>query len=511
MGNLILKMGAQHEEYLRDESKWCGAAEEIAFAKTEAEVAEVLKHCRERKIPVTVQGSRTGIAGGAVPSSGMILNLSKMNRITGLRREGTTFYVEVEPGVLLSDLTDRLQRRHFQTDGWSEESLAALRELRNHPELHFALAPTETSATIGGMASTNAKGILKYTSGRMADYVQRLTLMRIDGQIWDVERGAYVADTEGCKLPDGSMLPCMAQARTSTPLTLIPGQDLIDLVIGSEGMLGVITSLELRLDERPESVWGLMFFFAQERDAFAFLDGLEKQDIVVAVEYFDRTALDIVMAMKRQMTRLRGIPELPEGSAAGVYMEIWAEDEDTAEMALGDVLEHFVSCGGDEEATWAASGEGEMEKFRLFRHAVPEGVNQQVDRLRRNHPELHKLGVDFRRAGKTPAEVITAYREDAEREGVKAVIFGHAADLHFHVNLLPETDEQRYKAKGLLEKWAEETTREGGCLTAEHGIGKVKAKLISGCLTDETLHNMRQIKNAFDREHLLNQGNMGIY
>ncbi len=513
MSKLILEMREQYEAYLHDESKYSGKAEWISFPETEMEVAEVLEYCRERNLPVTVQGSRTGITGGAVPESGMILNMSKMNRITRLRKKDDTFLVEVQPGVLLSDLKEQVQSGHFQSAAWSDESLEVLQELRKNGNLQFIPAPTETTATIGGMASTNAKGISLHKAGRMAGYVESLNLVLMDGQIWNIERGQYVADETGCCLPDGFLLPCAGKTWETAPMTLSPGQDLIDLIVGSEGVLGVITSLELRLDRKPAVCWGLMFFWEKEEDVFCFLDGVERlkcMELVLSVEYFDRASLSMVETMKKQMTSLKCIPDISPESAAGVYIELETDDDESAEMALGELLEFFVECGGVEELTWAAVGEAEMEKFRHFRHAVPEGVNQQLDILRRQNPNLYKMGVDFRRKGKTPGELITLYQEGAAKAGVKAVIFGHAMDLHFHVNILPEDEEQLQKAKELLERWADETVSEGGILAAEHGIGKVKAKLVCSRFSPEIRENMKLIKEHFDKDYLLNRGNMGI-
>lgn len=110
---LIKKFEKNYEDYLRDESRKIGNADSISFPKSEKEVIEILKYLAPSKTLITTQGARTGITAGAVPQGGHILNLSKMNKITGLRYDNTsdTFFLKVQPGVLLCDLREALKIR----------------------------------------------------------------------------------------------------------------------------------------------------------------------------------------------------------------------------------------------------------------------------------------------------------------------------------------------------------------------------------------------------------------
>ena len=116
-----------YPDYLRDESRRTGHADWIAFPSSEEEARDVLAFAESRSVPVTVQGGRTGITAGAVPEGGVILNLSRMTRILGLRRDPATgnFVVRVQPGLVLDDLRKALHERRFDTEGWSEGSIAA--------------------------------------------------------------------------------------------------------------------------------------------------------------------------------------------------------------------------------------------------------------------------------------------------------------------------------------------------------------------------------------------------
>ena len=167
MSGLIHNMEERYVGYLQDESRMQGSAEKIAFPRDVEEIRQVLDLCRDNRMPVTLQGARTGIAGAAVPAGGLVLNLSKLNRITGVRQEGELFFLEAEPGVLLSDLKETLASGRFDTDGWTDASKEALANMQKKGSLRFAPDPTETTATVGGMFASNAKGLSGYRFGRM--------------------------------------------------------------------------------------------------------------------------------------------------------------------------------------------------------------------------------------------------------------------------------------------------------------------------------------------------------
>ena len=150
---LIRKMTPEYADYLFDESRTMGHADYIAFPANEAELAEVVRWCAERRIPLTAQGALTGLAGGASPAGGLILNLQRMNRILGLHRaENGTYYLRVQPGLRLAQLRRALLLKAFDVSAWDESSLEALRDIRPG-QLFFPPDPTEPTASLGGMAA----------------------------------------------------------------------------------------------------------------------------------------------------------------------------------------------------------------------------------------------------------------------------------------------------------------------------------------------------------------------
>ena len=126
--SILGEVARDYPDYLRDESRRVGAAEGVVFPRTEGDVRQVLALMTKRGTPVTVQGARTGIAAGAVPNGGLILNLSRMTEIAGLSPDPrpNAFLLRVQPGVVLSDLRKRLLQREFEDAAWSPESRDAL-------------------------------------------------------------------------------------------------------------------------------------------------------------------------------------------------------------------------------------------------------------------------------------------------------------------------------------------------------------------------------------------------
>ncbi|MBR6501399.1 MAG: FAD-binding oxidoreductase, partial [Firmicutes bacterium] len=172
---LIKHMNEDFEMYLRDESRTVGQAEGIAFPASEEEIKDVMKECYANGQKVTVQGGRTGIAAAAVPYGGCILNVSKMTRVLGMRKDEDGYYLTVQPGVVLSELRKMIASKNFSMKDWSEESKAVWAEFKKDGAWFFSPDPTETSATIGGMVNCNASGARSFLYGPTRNHVTAVT------------------------------------------------------------------------------------------------------------------------------------------------------------------------------------------------------------------------------------------------------------------------------------------------------------------------------------------------
>ena len=145
-------------------------------------------------VPVTVQGARSGLAAGAVPHGGCVLNTSRMNRVLGMRRGSDgRFFVRVQPGLSLMELRDMLQKASFDTAGWNDESLAVLAQFKAAPAQFFAPDPTEASAALGGIVACNASGSRSYAYGAARPHVEAMRVALADGDALALRRGEVFA------------------------------------------------------------------------------------------------------------------------------------------------------------------------------------------------------------------------------------------------------------------------------------------------------------------------------
>lgn len=488
----LIPVSELHQEYLHDESRLAGQADFIAFPENVQQAAQVLAYADANQLPITVQGSRTGICGGAVPNGGIILNLSKMNHIGPVMGNAENgFTIQVEAGALCQDIAAQLNRSN----------------------LFFPPDPTETTATIGGMFSHNAKGICSYRYGTTADYVQGVTLLQHDGTPLTIARGQCVFDQNGCTLPDGRTLSLtdLPQA-SSLPCLPACGMDLLDLLAGSEGMLGVVVLLTLRVLPAPEEPWGIVFFYPDAMPALELAESIRQKAMpeVCCAEFFDSTALSLIEQCKQTSNNLKIIPDFPAGSHAALYIELSSDDPDALEGALVDLLTSFEEQGNSQEQSWAVSGRNELEKFHLMRHTVPEAVNMQIDRLRQQYPHAHKFGLDFSCPALSAPQLYQLYQNTLEQFGLNGVVFGHAASRHLHFNLLPANQTELDACPQLIAQLSREIMSHDGVLCTENGVGKLKADTVRPYLCDSAKNTITAIRSFFDPNHILNPNNMPL-
>lgn len=514
----IVPLTHEHDDYLHDESRSRGEAESISFPTTEDEVRSILRSLYAAATPVTVQGARTGLAAGAVPHGGHVLNLSRMNRVLGMRRDDAgAFFVRVQPGVILSELRKNLHARSFATEDWDDGSLQALHALADASEQIFPTDPTEASACLGGMAACNASGARSYTHGAMRQHVSALRLVLASGDVLALRRGDERAHgrhlsltTEGgqtleIELPTYVMPAC----KNASGYFVEDGMDAIDLVIGSDGTLGVISELELALVPAPAVTWDVSCFFTAEHDALDATEAMRSElGCAAAIEYFDGAALDILRRQRAESTAFSSLAEPPADAACCVYVELQcaSEDEALAELTrLGALVER---AGGSAEHTWVARTELDREALTFFRHAVPESVNMLIDERRRTDPAITKLGSDMAVPNERLHEVMDLYRTTIAKAGLEAAAWGHIGNNHLHVNILPRSAAEYAAGKELFARWAHAVTAMGGAVSAEHGVGKLKRDFLEIMYGRQALAEMARVKLAFDPCGQLGRGNL---
>jgi FAD/FMN-containing dehydrogenase len=444
--------------YLEDSSGFRGRAERLFIPEDERGVAEVLQRATRERIPVTVSGAGTGVTGGRVPQGGWLLSLEKLSRLE--IKPGAAF---AGAGVLLRDL---------------QAAAAAAGQF-------YAPDPTETMACVGGTIGTNASGSRSFKYGATRRHVLALHVVLPSGEILHVRRGQSV------DFPVSSIsLP--RSTKHAAGYTLACGMDWIDLFVGSEGTLGVVTGAELKLSPAPAAVLGGVIFFANDADSLDAVDDWRATPGPRMIEYFDRPSLDLLRAR---------FPEIPANAAAALLIEQELEGEDDPETARW--LDRIESAKALVNSSWFGTSQADRERFRVFRHSLPELVNET---LRRNR--CLKMGSDCAVPVEHNREMLDFYRAllDKTFRG-RYVIFGHIGDAHLHVNILPTMEESAQAAEILLE-FARKAVALGGSVSAEHGLGKRKAHLLPIQFSPEEIDAMRAVKRRLDPSWISGRGTL---
>ena len=446
--------------YLEDASGLKGHAERLIVPADEAGVVAALREAAASEVPVTIAGAGTGVTGGRVPFGGWVLSLEKLTRL-----DVSPGYAIAGAGVLLRDVHAAAQ---------------------NTGQL-YPPDPTETGASIGGNIACNASGSRSFRYGPTARWVERLRVVLASGRVLDVGRG------ETLDFDPGSV-PRPAVTKNTAGYVLYPGMDWLDLFIGSEGTLGVITEATLRLIPAPKAVLAGVVFFPGDDAA---VDAVETWRAAAAprmLEYFDEPSLRMLS------TRY---PEIPAEARAAILFDQELASEDDPEIDAW--LERVESANALVEASWFATTPADRERFRKFRHTLPELVNDTVRRS-----GAMKMNSDFAVPLAANREMLACYRRvlEAEFPG-RYVIFGHIGDAHVHINLFSNPADPA-RATAVLRDLARRAVELGGTVSAEHGVGKRKAHLLELQYTPEQLEAMRAVKRRLDPSGILGCGTMFV-
>lgn len=440
--------------YLTDASGFTGFAEQVFTPADESEAVQILETCSRSRTPVTVVGAGSGLTGARVPQGGAVLSLEKFRKLqidNGSARVG--------PAVTLLEIRNAaLPTRQF-----------------------FAPDPTEITASIGGAIATNASGSRSFRYGSTRRHVLALRVALMDGSVKEFRRGEKV----DFPIP---VVPPPETRKNTAGYWLQAGMDWVDLFCGSEGTLGVILEAEIVLLPIPETLLAGVVFFPSDEQALDAVDLWRHYPELRMLEYVDRNALDL----------LRGrFPEIPSNARAALIIE--ADDDD-----LDPWEERLTSAEALTEASWFATAPAERERFRKFRHSLPELVIETV--VRRG---FLKMGTDFAVPLDRSRDMLAYYRERLERElPGRYVIYGHIGDAHVHVNMLPGSQEEAGVASGLLNEFARHATSLGGTVSAEHGLGKRKAGLLTLQYSPEQIQAMKDVKLRLDPQWLLGRGSI---
>jgi FAD/FMN-containing dehydrogenase len=447
-------------DYLTDASGYRGSAERVFVPESEAEVAGILREATAARTPVTVAGAGTGLTGGRVAQGGWVLSLERLNRI-----EVHPSYAVCGAGVLLRDL---------------HTSAAASKQF-------YPPDPTENGASIGGTIATNASGSRSFRYGATRRWVRALRVVLASGQTLALGRGRRPP----FELP---VIAAPDTTKNTAGYYLRAGIDYLDLFVGSEGTLGVVTEAEVALLPAPGALFTGVVFFAAEEGGLDAVDAWRPVSGLRMLEFLDGASLDLLRAR---------FPEIPGEARAAILIEEEVEEETSSGDAEGAWLDRLEAAGAMLEASWFAASAADRERFRRFRHALPEAVN---DRVRRHG---FKMGSDFAVPLARSRDMLRIYRETLDREFPgQYVIFGHAGDAHLHVNILPRDEAEWQRGWRLMTGFARQAAEFGGTVSAEHGLGKRKRELLAIQFSAGDIEKMKAVKTMLDPDWVLGRGTL---
>lgn len=473
-------------QYLVDQSNFKGDCEKVFFVENEVDISETLVRANLLKIPVTVSGNHTSLTGSSIPQGGWVIATDKLNRIIEINESER--YAFVEPGITLRDLQIKLKEKG----------------------LFFPPDPTEDSCFIGGMIGTNASGAKSFKFGSTRNFIEELEIILPTGELLRLARDKHIigpkfyikvnsTKTIEFTIPDSYKLP---PVKNTAGYHLTENMSVIDLFIGAEGTLGVISKVKIRLEKLPQNILSFVIFFKKIRECFSFLAALEGKKFKKGdnskiepwiLEFFDRRSLNLLKPTYNQ---------LPDDSDCGLWIEQPIDSDDIMPAMLNwQELMEEMNIPLDE--IWFGGDDSDREKFVKIRHALPLKINELM--LKRG---MRKLGTDVAVPNKMFSDFYEQIYLNVEASNIDYVIFGHFGDCHIHLNFLPFNEWESEKSKKLYEYISELAIKAGGTFSAEHGVGKTKKKYTLALLGKENLKFMSEVKALFDPNRILGAGNL---
>jgi len=426
------------EPYSRDAGEDQFFPDMVLEVLSPEEIGAILRLANRHRFPVTPRGLGTGLAGGAVAShGGVVLSLAKMNRILSL--EADNLIAVVEPGVVTKDLKDAACERG----------------------LFYPPDPASVdTCSIGGNAATNAGGTSCVKYGTTRDYILGLEAV----------------------LPTGEIVHAGVRTRKG-----VVGYDLVHLLVGSEGTLGIITRLIIRLLPRPRAVATAVAFFPRLSAVMEAVQAiLTRGYLPSAVEFLDRACLELVGDL---------LP-FPDAKKAGAFLLV--ETDGHPDFIFREIEEMGMIC--------AEKGAGEVllapdsqKRARLWE------IRREVALRIEHHAEV-QVPEDIAVPIGGIAEFVSGLPDFENACGMKVYAFGHAGDGNIHLILTAENrglrDRMDQGIRGILEK----VISMGGTISGEHGIGLAKRRFLPLELSPVSIRIQRGIKNLFDPGGILNPG-----
>ena len=410
----------------------------VVFPETNEEVSKVLKLCNDNKIPVVPFGTGTSLEGNVVGNSnGITISLEKMNKVLSVN--AADFDCRVQANVTRKQLNEYLRE-----DG-----------------VFFPIDPG-ADAALGGMASTSASGTMAVKYGTMRTVISGLTVV----------------------LPNGDIIKTGSRTKKTSA-----GYNLTNLFIGSEGTLGVITEVQLRLSPIPDSIMSAVCQFKDLESAVLTSQEVIQYGIPIArIEMLNKDQMDLVI----NYSKLKNYEPLPT-----LFFEFHGSEESNRESIK--IVEELTKNNGGSDFKWAETLE-DRNKLWQARHDCYYSVKAQGNNFK-------VYSTDVCVPISNLVECINFTEEEIKKLGLKAPMVGHVGDGNFHaiIGYNPSKKGEYVKIRELSDKLINKTLELEGTITGEHGIGlHKKAYLLKE--HGDNIPLMKSIKRSIDQNNIMNPG-----
>ena len=424
-----------------------GRPDVLVDAVDAEEISKIVKICFENSIPVIARGAGTGLVGAGVAiNNGVMINMQTMNKI--LEYDEENMVVTVEPGVLLNDLAEDCLTRGYM----------------------YPPDPGEKFATLGGNVATNAGGMRAVKYGTTRDYVRSMQVVLPTGEI--TRFGAVVS-------------------KSST------GYSLKDLMIGSEGTLGIITELTLKIIPAPKNTISLIVPYENLDECISTVPQLFQHRLnPQALEFMER---EIVISSEKYIGK-ETFPKQIDGTDVGAYLLITFDgnNEDEVEETIEQAAEVLLEAGAID--VLVADNPQKISEAWAARSSFLEAIESQTKLLDECDVVVPVTKI---------AEYISYVNEKGSNYDFEVKSFGHAGDGNLHIYTCSndmERTEFREQVDKFMKEIYEKTYEFGGKISGEHGIGHGKRQYLKEFEGDVNINLMKGIKKAFDPKNILNPG-----
>ena len=465
-----------------------GKADFLVRPKTAKECAIILRLCKMQKIPLTISAGQTNLTGSATPKGGMVLSTSYLKEVpVSINIENQS--VRTSVGIPLEEMRNKILKS-------------------SNNKLYYPVDPTSRhDAYVGGTLSCNASGFIPGEKGATRYWVQEIEFILLNGYSLNIKRGDYISKNGEFILECGNeliTLPIPQYKRpniknASGPFSSMDKDiDFIDLIIGSEGIFGLITECKFNLDKKPKSSLELFLRLKNEEEAInlhQFLYDYFNNDMskLTALEYFGYNCYDY---MKNKNFLFNNKEDV------GIYIQVPVDDNIDVEIADWSALLLRFNPKFNLDNIIVLNDPMNWKRFFEARHSIPDNALMKTRQLG---------GISIITDTIVPMKNFKKYLEKIhcklQDTNIEYLLFGHLGDCHLHFHLIP-SPEQNDLSLEVYDYMVDLSTKFGGVYSAEHGTGKRKKNDFKKCYGNDAVEMVRKAKLAVDPDFLLNNGNV---